>query len=163
VTHREAESFAGRMQARLRMSQALPKGWKLRLPYEAEWEYAMRAGGRSMYGANIDSRNLFDHAWLAGNSGGQLAAVASRKTNAWGIHDGLGSVMEWCADRYAPQFAGGVNPRGSYDESWQWVYRGGAFGLDSRYSQLSCRHAGSDTVRGAMLGFRLVLVRERDD
>ncbi len=163
ITQGEAVSFAGRMQAQLRMANALPQGWKLRLPYEAEWEYAMRAGGDSLYGAGIDSRNLFDHAWLAGNSGSQVHAVATRRPNAWGIHDGLGSVMEWCADRYAAPFMGGVNPRGTYEESWQWVYRGGAYGLDTRYSRLSYRHAGSDYVRGPMLGFRLVLVRDEND
>jgi len=163
VTQGEAASFAGRMQARLRIANALPQGWKLRLPYEAEWEYAMRAGGDSMYGAGVDSRNLFDHAWLAGNSGSQVRAVATRRPNAWGIHDGLGSVMEWCADRHTAQFLGGVDPRGTYEECWEWVYRGGAYGLDTRYSQLSYRHSGSDHVRGPMLGFRLVLVRDEND
>ncbi len=160
VTQSDAAVFAGRVHSQLRRAKALPEGWIVRLPHEAEWEYAMRAGGQSAFGAGIDSRSLLDHAWIAGNSGQKLQPVASRSPNAWGIHDGLGSVMEWCSDIYSPRFPGGTTPSGNFEDSWKWVYRGGAWGLDSRYSQLSNRYPGSGNVRGPMLGFRLVLVRE---
>lgn len=160
VTQSDAAMFADRLRAQLRNADALPQGWIVRLPLEAEWDYAMRANGSSEYGAGIDSRTLLDHAWIAENSGGKLHPVASRRPNAWGIHDGLGSVMEWCADIDSPQ---GNNPFASnrgFDHPLKWVYRGGAWGLNSRYGQLSNRQTGSDTVCGPMLGFRLVLVRD---
>jgi formylglycine-generating enzyme required for sulfatase activity len=162
VSHGDAMMFAGRVHSQLRQAKALPQGWKVRLPQEAEWEYAMRAGGNSAFGAGIDSRSILDHAWIAGNSGKQSHPVASRRPNAWGIHDGLGSVMEWCDDLYSPRFEAKATSNNVYDDHWKWVYRGGAWGLDARYSQLSNRHSGSDTVRGPMLGLRLVLVREHE-
>jgi formylglycine-generating enzyme required for sulfatase activity len=67
-----------------------------RLPTEAEWEYACRAGG-SGAPARLD-----DVGWHAGNSGGKYQLVARKKPNAWGLYDMLGNVMEWTLDRYAP-------------------------------------------------------------
>jgi formylglycine-generating enzyme required for sulfatase activity len=67
-----------------------------RLPTEAEWEYACRAGSSN------DPANLADVAWFADNSGGKYQKVATKKPNAWGLYDMLGNVMEWTLDQYAP-------------------------------------------------------------
>jgi formylglycine-generating enzyme required for sulfatase activity len=67
-----------------------------RLPTEAEWEYACRAGGTGQ------PAKLEDVAWFAANSGGKYQLVAKKKPNAWGLYDMLGNVMEWTLDAYAP-------------------------------------------------------------
>ncbi len=69
-----------------------------RLPTEAEWEYACRAG------AGEPSR-LTDYAWYSANSGGKYQKVGTKKPNAWGLHDMLGNVMEWTLDQYRPYSA----------------------------------------------------------
>ncbi len=67
-----------------------------RLPTEAEWEYACRAG------SSTEPANLADYAWFIDNSNGKYQKAATKKPNAWGLYDMLGNVMEWTLDQYAP-------------------------------------------------------------
>lgn len=82
-------------------------GKDYRLPTEAEWEYACRAGTTSPYGIPAGEK-LEDYAWFKGNSGiearpaGAPHAVGSKKPNGWGLYDMHGNVMEWCIDHYVP-------------------------------------------------------------
>lgn len=73
-----------------------------RLPTEAEWEYACRAGSTTPYYFGSDAAQLKDYAWYAADSGGKYQKVATKKPNAWGLYDMLGNVMEWTLDAYAP-------------------------------------------------------------
>ncbi|WP_425558180.1 formylglycine-generating enzyme family protein [Cryptosporangium japonicum] len=87
-----------------------------RLPTEAEWEYACRAGTDGpRYGP------LADIAWYRDNSGERSHDVGTRAPNAWGFHDLLGNVWEWCWDRYDPDVYGGyrvLRGGGWFDEHW---------------------------------------------
>jgi formylglycine-generating enzyme required for sulfatase activity len=73
-----------------------------RLPTEAEWEYACRAGSSTPFYFGSDVSQLKDYAWYAANSGGKYQKVAAKKPNAWGLYDMLGNVMEWTLDAYGP-------------------------------------------------------------
>jgi formylglycine-generating enzyme required for sulfatase activity len=82
---------------------SLKTGEFYRLPTEAEWEYACRAGA-----AWESAATLGDYAWYAANSGGKYQKVATKKPNPWGLFDMLGNVMEWTLDGYAPYQPGNV-------------------------------------------------------
>ena len=115
-----------------------------RLPTEAEWEYACRAGSEGEYCFGNDPVALGEWAWSKGNSGGATHLVGRKKPNAWGLYDMHGNVAEWCQDYYSPQAyrdAPADDPRGPAT-SENRVLRGGSW----RTKGEQCRSAARDNV-----------------
>jgi len=108
-----------------------------RLPTEAEWEYACRAGATTPYFFGQDAGKLGDYAWFDKNSGGHPRAVGQKQPNAWGLYDICGNLWEWCNDFYQVDYyqqAPRQDPKGP-KEGQTKVVRGGAW----RFNAESCR------------------------
>ena len=143
-----------------RLNAANP-GLAFRLPSEAEWEYACRAGTttRFYWGDDLDSSQIGLYAWYSGNSGGQTHDVGKNLPNAWGLYDMSGNVDEWCQDWYEAYWAGAVSdPQGASSGSYR-VLRGGNWYYDASYCRAANRSDddsdGSDD-RYSSFGFQLV-------
>ncbi len=143
------------------------EGRSYRLPTEAEWEYACRAGSSTSYCFGDDTTRLGEYAWYWENSGRRtwFGAIKDRKThpvgqkspNAWGLYDMHGNVWEWCNDWYGEYSSGSAtDPTGASSGSYR-VSRGGSWSYEAASCRSARRSWSVPSLRSLFLGFRLVL------
>ena len=133
-----------------------------RLPTEAEWEYACRAGAGTKYSFGNDVRDLNAHAWFAETAAGKTHPVGQKKPNPWGLYDMHGNVAEWCNDFYSPDYykqSQQKNPTGP-TKGKERVLRGGAWNSSADACRSSYRASDpsiDDTCLASdAIGFRCV-------
>jgi formylglycine-generating enzyme required for sulfatase activity len=157
VSWDEANAFCRKATAVLREMKALGDKEEIRLPSEAEWEYACRAGTTSRYGFGDKVADLKDYAWFKGNSKGEDPPVGKKKPNAWGLYDMHGYVWEWCADVWNPTHEGadttGKPRTGKRDKC---VIRGGSWTDDADSARSAFRAGKAIDTRSDAIGFRCV-------
>lgn len=148
ITWHDAEEFCRRL--------SLKEGVTYRLPTEAQWEYAARAGAEtSFYWGNTVSE---DHVWYVKNSEGQTHPVGLKQPNAWGLYDVSGNVWEWCEDKFRNYTTEDVvDPVGS--KLILHVLRGGGWSGGFEYCRLADRTNSKATLKANNLGFRVVRVK----
>jgi len=175
VNFAEAEAFCRKLTELGHQCGELPKDWEFRLPTEAQWEYACRAGTTSAtsFGDKLSSKqaNFKGKPYNGAEPGpslGHAAKVGNYPANAWGLHDMHGNIFEWCRDWYHSNLPGGVDPdlyaaqtaatlNRTGDHSR--VRRGGAWTDDGWPCRSACRLRFEPQRRYDHIGFRVVIVR----
>ncbi len=137
------------------------EGVTYRLPTEAEWEYACRAGTTTVYSFGDDASRLGDYAWFEDNAYDvdekYAHRVGQKKANPFGLYDMHGNVYEWCQDWYGKDYYAGSppdDPPGADGGSGR-VLRGGSWGNSARFCRSAVRNWGSPVNRYGYLGFRV--------
>lgn len=135
------------------------EGMTYRLPTEAEWEYACRAGSRGKYCFGDDDILFGEYAWYAENSEGVTHNVGTKKPNAWGLYDMHGNVWEWCSDHYAETYADTPRDGSSCKQASEKgrVLRGGSYNADANKCSCTSRINLGSGGKNYFIGFRLVL------
>jgi formylglycine-generating enzyme required for sulfatase activity len=131
---------------------------KYRLPTEAEWEYACRAGTTTEFFFGDDESKLGDYAWYDGNSNKKTHPVGQKEPNAWELYDMHGNVYEWVEDEWHDNYAGAPTdgmawvgePRGIIQ-----VFRGGSWSHNAMRCRSANRNGDKHTYRSNLVGFRL--------
>jgi len=173
VNYAEAEGFCRRLTEMGRRSGHLPAGWEFRLPTEAQWEYACRAGTTtatafgdrlSSEQANFNGTSPYNGAdvapWLM-----RAVKVGSYPANAWGLNDMHGNVVEWCRDWYHARLPGGEDPdlssvKGTMngDGTFSRSRRGSGWGDPGWASRCALRQRFEPERRADHIGFRVAVV-----
>jgi formylglycine-generating enzyme required for sulfatase activity len=163
VSWPDATNYCAKLTQRELAAGRIPVGSQYRLPTEAEWECAGRAGTstRFSYGDDPGYTSLASHAWYASNSGLTAHTVGQKLPNPWGLYDMEGNVVEWCQDWFGT-LPGGVqtDPTGPASSvSGRKVVRGGAFDNTAQSSRSASRllFQAFPPLTDTDLGFRVVL------
>jgi formylglycine-generating enzyme required for sulfatase activity len=172
VSYGEAEEFCRRLTERSLASGELPVAWEFRLPTEAQWEYACRAGTTTAFafGESLTSHQANIGKPYNGRPDGTPGAAAVRvgsyRANAWGLHDMHGNEFEWCRDWYHARLPGGIDPdlretqgTPNRDGTHSRVRRGGAWTDEPLFCRSAFRLRYEPSRRSDHIGFRIVVAR----
>jgi formylglycine-generating enzyme required for sulfatase activity len=154
VSWKDAVEFCRRLSA---LPEEKAAGRVYRLPTEAEWEYACRAGTTTDFSFGDDQSQLGEYAWYAGNSGQRTHPVGVKQSNPWGLYDMHGNVWEWCQDWYAEDLPEGAvtDPTGPVEGSSR-VIRGGSWSSIASLCRSSLRYGDTPDYRHHDHGFRVL-------
>jgi sulfatase modifying factor 1 len=165
-----AKTFCKKLTERERKKERLPKGWEYKLPTEAHWEYACRAGTKTAWSFGNSPAEMPKNANFSDKSskiqGNDIdyddgfeytAPVGSFPPNAWGFHDMHGNVFEWCSDWYEKPLPIPVRDPVGPTTGKEKVFRGGSWALPGIFMRSARRDKNLPILESAFLGFRVSL------
>jgi formylglycine-generating enzyme required for sulfatase activity len=154
VSWEDAVEFCERLSE---LPEEKKAGRVYRLPTEAEWEYACRAGSKTAFSFGDDKSSLGDYAWISDNSDGKTQSVGEKKPNAWGLYDMHGNVWEWCSDWYGEHPGKAVSDPEGPEKGSRRVHRGGSWRFVAAYCRSARRGWRDPSGRSISFGFRVAL------
>jgi formylglycine-generating enzyme required for sulfatase activity len=149
VSWNDAQEFCRRLSSK--------EGRAYRLPTEAEWEYACRAGSTTKYQFGDNFAQLPGYAWFDKNAGGATHGVGLKKPNAWGLHDMHGNLWQWCQDWYDPAYyqrSPVADPSNATASKFR-VIRGGSWINAASFCRSASRYYLRPSDRDFSVGFRV--------
>ena len=159
----EAQQFCRKVTALMRSIGLIKPTEVIRLPSEAEWEYAARAGTTTTYSFGDDANQLGDFAWFHGNAAGNDPEVGEKKPNPWGLYDVHGYLWEWCIDPWHDDYQGAPTNGSAWLSggiAGHGVLRGGSWRDDASKLTSSYRQVAPTSTRSDAVGLRCVLSSE---
>jgi len=157
LSYFDAEAYCAALSARERKVGHVPSGYEYRLPSEAEWEYACRAGSTNRFSFGDDPQAAGAFAWTLENSDSTTHPVGLKRPNPWGLHDMHGNVWEWCLDWFAPYpEEPATNPTGPATGKFK-VFRGGGWNQEVEFARSANRFMMSPSNGIYFVGFRVAL------
>jgi formylglycine-generating enzyme required for sulfatase activity len=158
VTWEDAVRFCERLTKELRQRKLIAALETIRLPSEAEWEYACRAGTTTAYSFDDVVEDLGDYAWYKKNAPGNDPPVGVKKPNPWGLYDMHGYVSEWCLDVARKNYVGAPADGSAVDDpkAADRVIRGGSFADEPAVQRSFARQFVPADTRSDRIGFRCV-------
>ena len=157
VSWNDCQTFLQKLNAKTHGRTSL----QFRLPTEAEWEYACRAGSQSAYCFGDSDAGLEQYGWHSGNAGGQTHPVGEKSPNAFGLLDMHGNLWEWCQDVWHDSYQGAPTDGSAWEQGGQPSYRvlrGGSWGNQPVNLRSANRVRGNPDSGSYSLGFRAVVV-----
>jgi formylglycine-generating enzyme required for sulfatase activity len=165
ISWEDALAFCQKLTELERKAGRLPDGWEYTLPTEAQWEYACRAGTKTVFSFGDDVESLGDYArWggLVGNGNTRLNKYASygglKQANPWGFYDMHGNVMEWCRDALVEELPGGNDPV-VLSGGEERICRGGSWDMSALRCRSAYRGRYRPDFRDYSTGFRVAICR----
>ncbi|HWY85465.1 MAG TPA: formylglycine-generating enzyme family protein [Gemmataceae bacterium] len=162
VNWHEARDFCAKATAELHKLKLIEQGAEIRLPSEAEWEYACRAGTATSYSFGDNLEDLGKYCWYKQNAPGNDPPVGKKLPNEWGLFDMHGYVWEWCADSGHEDYKNAPvdgNPWIAPDSKERMI-RGGSYADAADAVRSSSRRAVAAEFRSDTVGFRCVLAKK---
>lgn len=160
----EAGEFCRKATELMRSAKLIEAGQVVRLPSEAEWEYAARSGTATKYSFGDDPKDLDAYAWHTGNAAGNDPPVGAKKPNAWNLYDVHGYLWEWCADAWHDTYEGAPADGSAWTEGGdpkKGVLRGGSWKDKADQLTSSYRRAAARDLRDDAVGLRCVLAASK--
>src|SRR5262249_718021 len=159
LTYFDAVAYCQELTKREKKAGHLPTSYEYRLPSEAEWEYACRAGITNLFSFGDSATEAGQYAWPMEKRDTSTHPMGRKRPNPWGLYDMHGNVWEWCSDWFAPYPAMPLtNPTGAPSSKYK-VFRGGGWNQAIEFARCANRFMMSPSNGIHFVGFRVALSR----